>query len=143
MDKQVMAVKRANRIDINSEECLEGLLTEIRNDPMLAQRYVQAMVDLKEDNEHKFSVIERDMFVAMKVLFDVVYEKSLIKRDSNTIDEKDYQSLVRLVKDMYQTLTSVLKDVKAKNKEEKKFTTLTTIEVVDENQTEDTNNGDS
>lgn len=132
MDSQVSTAKRVNRLNLEDEHSLEGLMTEIRNDPILAQRYVQAMVDLKEDNEHKFSIIERDMFVAMKVLFDVVYEQSISKRNSSSMEPKDYQSLVRLVKDMYQTLTSVLGDVKVKVEKERKFTTLTPIEIVDE-----------
>ncbi len=108
LDKATKALMKSEDIDD-----LKYVLSLIRDDPRLAQRFVNTLQEIAQDNEHKFSTIELEMFATMKMIFDTQVSELLM---GNDIDIDDYVKLGALVKSMYEVLNKSLQNARVKER---------------------------
>jgi len=110
LDKATKALMKSEDVDD-----LKYVLSLIRDDPRLAQRFVNTLQEIAQDNEHKFSTIELEMFATMKMIFDTQVSELLM---GNDIDIDDYVKLGALVKSMYEVLNKSLQNARVKERAE-------------------------
>lgn len=126
---------KATKALVKSEDIgdLRYVLTVIRDDPRLAQRFVNTLQEISMDNEHKFSTIELEMFATMKLIFDTQISEIL---NGGDMELDDYVKIGNLVKSMYEVLNKALQNARVKDRVDKgKLEKLTKMEIPIDNDT--------